>query len=94
MKNIYVGNLPSNLNEDALRSAFATYGKVESVKIIRDQAGQLRGFAFVEMGNDNEAANAISGLNGSKLEGSVVTVNEARAKADRQKGVRGRRRGY
>jgi RNA recognition motif-containing protein len=70
MKSIYVGNLPSNLTEDALRSTFATYGKVESVKIIRDQAGQSRGFAFVEMGNDNEAANAISGLNGSELEGS------------------------
>lgn len=93
MKNIYVGNLPANLTEDALRSVFATYGEVHSVKIIKDQAGQSRGFAFVEMGNDNEAANAISGLNGSKLEGSVVTVNEARAKADRQRG-RGRRRRY
>jgi cold-inducible RNA-binding protein len=89
MKNIYVGNLPYKITEDGLRSAFANYGKVGSVKIIRDQGGMPRGFAFVEMENETEAANAISGLNGSKLEGRVLTVNEAQQKSDRRKRMGG-----
>jgi RNA recognition motif-containing protein len=56
---------------------------------IRDQGGMPRGFAFVEMENETEAANAISGLNGSKHEGRVLTVNEAQQKSDRRKRMGG-----
>ncbi|MBN1144384.1 MAG: RNA-binding protein, partial [Bacteroidales bacterium] len=65
--NIYVGNLHFNVSEDELRKAFEEYGEVASVKIISDKySGRSKGFGFVEMLNDNEAKNAIDGLNGAE----------------------------
>ncbi len=84
MKKIYVGNLNFQTDEEALRSAFAQFGQVDTVDIVRDRdSGQPRGFAFVEMANDNEADSAISGLNGQPVDGRPLTVNEARPKTER-----------
>jgi len=84
MKNIYVGNLPFGASEDDLRQAFEAFGEVTSVSIIMDrETGRSRGFAFVEMPNDDEAAEAIKGLNLTDIGGRNVTVNEARPRADR-----------
>jgi cold-inducible RNA-binding protein len=87
MKNIYVGNLDFNVTEDELRQAFAAYGQVDNVTILKDRdTGQPRGFGFVEMANDEEAEKAISGLNGAPLGGRNLNVNEARPKTDRPGG--------
>ena len=84
MKNIYVGNLSFQTDEDTLRQAFAAFGQVDNVNIVRDRdSGQPRGFAFVEMANDSEAETAMQQLNGSNLDGRNLTVNEARPKTDR-----------
>lgn len=84
MKNIYVGNLNYNTDEEALRQAFSQYGQVDNVNIVRDRdTGQPRGFAFVEMANDSEAETAMQQLNGHPLDGRNLTVNEARPKTDR-----------
>ncbi len=77
--NIYVGNLPPSVSEDTLRSLFAAYGQISSVRIIKDKfSGQPRGFGFVEMADNGEAETAIAQLNGAELEGSRLRVNEAR----------------
>ena len=90
MKNIFVGNMDFAVTEEQLRTAFATYGQVDKVTIVTDRdSGQPRGFAFVEMANDNEAQQAIAGLNGSQLGGRNLNVNEARPKVDRGGGDRG-----
>ena len=84
MKNIYVGNLTFDATEDQVRSLFEAYGPVEKVSIITDRdTGQPRGFAFVEMTDDESAAKAMEALNGTNLGGRNLTVNEARPKADR-----------
>lgn len=84
MKNIYVGNMSFQTDEDSLRTAFSQFGAVENVNIVRDRdSGQPRGFAFVEMANDSEADAAMAQLNGSTLDGRQLTVNEARPKTDR-----------
>ena len=73
--NIYVGNLPFDAGEDDLRQAFAAFGQVSAVSIIKDQfTGQSRGFAFVEMPNNTEGTAAVSraewqGTNGPADEG-------------------------
>ena len=91
MKNIYVGNLDYNINEDELRGAFEAYGQVDNVTIMRDRdTGQPRGFGFVEMANDEEAEKAIAGTNGTQLGGRNINVNEARPKTERSGGF-GRR---
>jgi cold-inducible RNA-binding protein len=91
MKNIYVGNLDYNVNEDELRTTFEAYGQVDNVTIMRDRdTGQPRGFAFVEMANDEEAAKAIAGTNGVQLGNRNLNVNEARPKTERAGGGFGR----
>lgn len=84
MTNIFVGNLSYQTTQEDLESAFAPYGSVERVSVVRDRdTGQSRGFAFVEMTNSGEAANAINGLNGSELNGRTMNVNEARPREER-----------
>jgi cold-inducible RNA-binding protein len=80
-RKLYVGNLPYDTDEQALQSLFASHGTVESVNVMRDMAtGRARGFAFVEMGSDEDAQAAISSLNNYSLGGRNLTVNEARPK--------------
>jgi cold-inducible RNA-binding protein len=87
MKNIYVGNLSYSATEDQIRSMFEAYGPVDRVSIVTDRdTGQPRGFAFVEMSDDDAAGKAMDGLNGMNLDGRNLTVNEARPKADRPRG--------
>jgi len=83
--NIYVGSLSLDVNDDDLKQAFEAYGQVESVKIIKDKyTGESRGFAFIEMPTNKEALTAIEGLNGGKIKGGSIVVNEARPRSDRR----------
>ncbi len=76
--NIYVGNLNYSIDEGELQKLFETYGKVDSVKIVRDrQTGRARGYAFIDMPNEQEAKNAISGLNQQEVSGRRIKVNDA-----------------
>jgi len=94
MKNIYVGNLDFNVSEDELRQAFAAYGQVDNVTILKDRdTGQPRGFGFVEMANDEEAEKAINGMNGAQLGSRALNVNEARPKVSKGSGFGGGGRG-
>lgn len=87
--NIYVGNMSYDTTEDDLREAFSAFGDVTSVSVIMDrETGRPRGFAFVEMSNDEEGKAAIDGLNLQKVGGRNVTVNEARPREDRGGGGR------
>ena len=80
-RKLYVGNLPFTAGETELQELFAQAGAVDSVKVMRDMAtGRARGFAFVEMGSDEEAQAAITQVNGVELGGRSLTVNEARPK--------------
>jgi len=77
-----------------VRSLFEQYGAVDRVSIITDRdTGQPRGFAFVEMTDDDAAGKAMEALNGSNLGGRNLTVNEARPKADRPRREGGGNRG-
>ncbi len=81
--NIYVGNLNFQVKESELQEIFENYGKVSSVKIITDKySGRSKGFGFVEMENDEEAAKAIEGLNGTSVKEREIVVNEAKPRRD------------
>ena len=83
LMNIYVGNLSFDLTEDELRQAFGSYGQVDSVKIIMDRySGRSKGFAFIEMANDDEGRAAIAEMNGKELKGRPLKVDEARPRND------------
>ena len=81
---IYVGNLSWNADESDLRDAFSAHGEVTSVQIITDrESGRSRGFAFVEMENDEEAKAAISAVDNKEIDGRQVKVNEAKPRSDK-----------
>lgn len=79
--NMYVGNLNYRIKEADLREVMEEYGTVASVKLITDrETRRSKGFAFVEMPNDDEAKNVIKELNGAEYEGRPMVVKEAIAK--------------
>src|ERR1041385_3172372 len=84
-KKLYVGNLPFSASDDSLNEIFSQIGRVESAKIIMDRdTGRSKGFGFVEMSSDQEAADAIQKFNGGDFGGRSMTVAEARPMAPRE----------
>src|SRR6267143_6213737 len=84
VKNLFVGNLDSEVTHEELRRLFEAYGQVVQVHIIVDRdTGLPRGFAFVEMTNDADAEKAIKALNGSILRDRTLNVNYARPRPER-----------
>lgn len=77
-KKLYVGNLPFSSSEDDLRRLFERHGSVDSINVITDrETGRPRGFAFVEMGEESAAKDAIRALDDSEFGGRNIRVNEA-----------------
>ena len=84
---LYVGNLSYEATESDLRALFAQVGTVASCDVILDKyTNKPRGFAFIEMGSQDEATRAIAELNGKDLQGRQLVVNEARPREERPRG--------
>jgi RNA recognition motif-containing protein len=81
---LYVGNLSFDVDNSDLEQMFTAHGSVRSAQVITDRdTGRSKGFGFVEMGSEQEAAAAISALNGREHNGRALTVNEAKPREDR-----------
>ena len=84
---LYVGNLPYETTESDLQALFEGTGQVSTINIVRDRAtGQPRGFAFVEMSDEEGARRAITELDQQPYGGRNLTVNEAKPMAVRANG--------
>jgi cold-inducible RNA-binding protein len=82
--NIYVGNLPFNVQESDLRQLFADYD-IDSASVITDrETGRSRGFGFVEIADAGQARRAIEQLDGHEMNGRRLSVNEARPRSPRR----------
>ena len=92
MKKLYVGNLPFNASEEQLQEWFGQVGvNPSAISLIRDRfTGQSRGFAFIEIANDEDADRAVTSLNGQNFGGRNLVVNEARPQTERSGGGGGR----
>ena len=85
--NIYVGNLSYEVTEEDLKEAFEVFGKVETVRVLKDNdTGRSKGFGFVEMPNDADAQSAINDLNDKELKGRTLKVNTARPRTENRGG--------
>jgi RNA recognition motif-containing protein len=85
--NIYVGNLPFEIDDTELENTFTPFGEVSSARVIQDRfSGRSRGFGFVEMADDSQAEAAIQALNGKEFSGRPLTVNEAKPREDKRSG--------
>jgi cold-inducible RNA-binding protein len=83
-KNVYVGNLSFDTTQDSLRELFEAHGQVAKVNMITDRySGRPRGFAFVEMMNDEGGNAAIAALNGQEVDGRELKVAQAKPRAFR-----------
>lgn len=80
-KRLFIGNLSWNSSEPDITAAFAEFG-AENVLIPRDEQNRSKGFAFVDVPDDQMQA-AITAMNGKELDGRAVIVNEARPKEER-----------
>jgi cold-inducible RNA-binding protein len=81
-KRLYVGNLKFSVSDDSLREVFAQFGNVDFARVITERgSGRSKGFGFVEMATEQEAAEAVERLNGSSLEGREMIVSIARPMA-------------
>lgn len=89
-RKLYVGNLSYQVDSSELQQIFTQFGNVESAEVIADrETGRSKGFGFVQMSTDEEAAAAIEGLNGKDHGGRALTVNEAKPKENRGGGFGG-----
>ena len=89
-KKVYVGGLSYGTTDADLSQLFQDHGTIESATVIVDKmTGRSKGFGFVELGCDEEAAAAISALNGTEFDGRTLTVNEAKPRPEGGRGGRG-----
>ena len=94
---LYVGNLSYSVSSSDLQQLFTPHGTVRSAEVIMDRTtGRSKGFGFVEMETNEEAAKAIQSLNGQQQDGRALTVNEAKPRETRSgsggRGYGGQRR--
>ncbi len=81
---LYVGNLSFNTTEGDLQEYFSKVGTVASCSVIMDKyTNKSRGFAFVEMGSQDEANKAIAEYNGKEFQSRALKVNEAKPREDK-----------
>lgn len=86
-RKLYVGNLAYSVTDQHLNELFSGIGTVDSATVISDKfSGQSKGFGFVEMADEKQAAQAISNLDGSEFMGRNLKVNEAKPRENRSNG--------
>lgn len=86
-RKLYVGNLAYSVTSESLNAMFAEYGTVDSAKVITDRdTGRSKGFAFVEMSSDDEAAKCIQEAAGRELDGRALKISEAKPQEPRSSG--------
>lgn len=91
-RKLYVGNLAYAVTDQHLNELFSGIGTVDSATVISDKfSGQSKGFGFVEMADEKQAAQAISNLDGSEFMGRNLKVNEAKPRENRNGGGGGDR---
>lgn len=84
MTKLFVGGISYSISNQQLEELFAKYGAVSSAQIVTDKySGQSKGFAFVEMSNDDEALQAVKELDGYGLDGRKIGVSVARPREDK-----------
>ena len=93
---IYVGNLPSNVDDARFRELVSVFGHLDAASLVRDRAtGESQGFGFAEFSSAEHAQAAIDALNQRDMDGNVLVVNKALPARDPRvtaAGVRGSRR--
>ncbi|XP_006661694.1 glycine-rich RNA-binding protein 2-like [Oryza brachyantha] len=87
---LFIGGISYGTDDQSLKEAFANYGEVIEARVIMDRTtGRSRGFGFVTYTSTDEAAAAITGMDGKDLQGRIVRVSYAHDRGSRAGGYRG-----
>ncbi|MBY0545381.1 MAG: RNA-binding protein [Gammaproteobacteria bacterium] len=90
---IYIGNLPFKMEPNELRDAFARFGEITDLFLVKDRdTGRLKGFGFITFANES-AAHAALQMDGEKFGGRDLKVSIAKDREDREGGAAGGRGG-
>ena len=81
---LFVGNLADGITDQELGAIFSGSGTVSKAEVVRGRGGRGRGFGYVELASEPEAARAMAEVNGREVQGRVLTVGEARSAARRK----------
>eukprot|EP00252_Welwitschia_mirabilis_P009094 TRINITY_DN213_c0_g2_i1.p1 TRINITY_DN213_c0_g2~~TRINITY_DN213_c0_g2_i1.p1 ORF type:complete len:660 (+),score=152.29 TRINITY_DN213_c0_g2_i1:400-2379(+) len=88
--NVYVKNLSESTTDEDLKNYFGEYGTITSAVVMRDAEGKSKCFGFVNFENADDAAKAVEGLNGKKVDGKEWYVGKAQKKSEREAELRGK----
>ncbi|KAI8966925.1 hypothetical protein BDF20DRAFT_804757, partial [Mycotypha africana] len=86
--NLYIKNLSPEVDEEELRSLFASFGPITSAVVTRDEEGRSRGFGFVNFEQHDDAAKAVDELNATLCHGQPLYVSRAQKKNEREEELR------
>lgn len=76
---LYVGNLSKKVNDARLNELAVPFGTVVSANVATERgSGESKGFGFIEYTNADDAKKAITGLDGTDIDGQMLKVNEAK----------------
>ncbi|KIG11563.1 hypothetical protein DB30_03285 [Enhygromyxa salina] len=74
MVTLYIGGLDPQINESQLLALFADFGVITQTRVVTDDDGVCRGFAYVTFEDDLAAAKARVALNGKEIQGQTLRV--------------------
>ncbi|EOA88976.1 uncharacterized protein SETTUDRAFT_52439, partial [Exserohilum turcica Et28A] len=76
IKNLFVGNMSWNIDEDWLRREFEGFGEIVGCRVITDrETGRAKGFGYVEFANAADAAKAQKEMHDYELDGRPLNVD-------------------
>lgn len=92
---LFVGNLSWNVDDAQLNDFFSSVGTVVEAVVIKDRIkNRSKGYGFLKMSTEEEAARAIAELNSKELDGRPVNVSEAREESGERRSFGGERRSF
>ncbi|MDO8616981.1 MAG: RNA-binding protein [Dehalococcoidia bacterium] len=93
MSKLYVGNLAHETTEADLRTVFSPFGEISSIKIVSDRRGRVKGFAYVDLADDDATTRAMEALRGTQVNGRTMDIVEDYSSGRKSGAFRGGRRG-
>uniref|UniRef100_A0A3B5LBI7 Polyadenylate-binding protein n=1 Tax=Xiphophorus couchianus TaxID=32473 RepID=A0A3B5LBI7_9TELE len=82
--NVYIKNFGDDFTDENLKEVFSAFGRTLSVRVMKDEKGQSRGFGFVNYAHHEDAQKAVDEMNGKELNGKTIYVGRAQKRMERQ----------
>ncbi|KAI6192316.1 U1 small nuclear ribonucleoprotein 70 kDa [Aphelenchoides bicaudatus] len=82
-KTLFVARISYETSESKLRREFERYGPINKIKMVNDQEGKPRGYAFIEFAHKSDMSSAYKKSDGTKIDGKRVVVDYERGRTQK-----------